>query len=137
MSTLVTNPRDSSRGRVNRLAWFGVLGGPVAWAAQFLFGMQFGLARCDSPDGRFQFPVHTISLVLGATGVLVGVLAELAAIAVFRATHPDRHSQQAADITSGRLHFLAAVGMTVNPLTLTLCAMVAVGVPLLGLCRQS
>jgi hypothetical protein len=137
MSTVVANPRGSGRRRLNRLAWFGVLGGPVAWAAQFLFGMQFGLARCESPDGRFQFPVHTISPVLGAAGVLVAVLAELAAIAVFRATRPDEHSQQAADVTAGRLHFLAAVGMTVNPLTLTICAMVAVGVPLLGLCHQS
>jgi len=137
MSTAATNPRDPRPARLNRLVWFGVLGGPAAWATQFLFGMQFSLARCESPDGRFQFPVHTISAVLGAAGVLVGVLAELAAIAVFRATRPDQHSQQAADITIGRLRFLAAVGMTVNPLTLTICAMVAVGVPLLGLCHQS
>jgi hypothetical protein len=65
------------------------------------------------------------------------VLAELAAIGVFRATRPDQHSQRPADITTGRLHFLAAVGMTVNPLTLVICAMVAIGVPLLGLCNQS
>src|SRR5581483_1348397 len=117
--------RDTSDARrygprsLTVLAWFGVLGGPVAWAAQFLFGMQFGLARCESPNGRFPFAVHAISPALGATGVLVGVLAELAAIAVFRATRPDRHSQRAADLTTGRLHFLAAIGMTVNPLTLT------------------
>jgi hypothetical protein len=114
-----------------------VLGGPAAWAAQFLFAMQFGLARCESPNARFQFPVHTISPVLGGIGVLVGVLAELAAIAVFRTTRPDEHTQQAADVAAGRLHFLGAVGMTVNPLTLTISAMVAVGVPLLELCVQS
>jgi hypothetical protein len=137
MSVPVISLREASLGRLNRFAWFGVLGGPVAWAAQFLLGMQFGLARCESPNERFQFPVHTISPVLGAIGVLVGVIAELAAIAVFRTTRPDQHSQQAADITTGRLHFLAVVGMTVNPLTLAICAMVAVGVPLLGLCQQS
>lgn len=123
--------------RLNWLAWFGVLGGPAAWAAQFLFAMQFGLARCESPDARFQFPVHVISPVLGGVAVLVGVLAELAAIAVFRTTRSDEHTQQAADVTAGRLHFLGAVGMTVNPLTLTISAMVAVGVPLLDLCVQS
>lgn len=137
MSIRVTNTRHSSPARLNRLVWFGVLGGPAAWATQFLFGMQFSLARCESPDGRFQFPVHTISPVLGAAGVLVGVLAELAAIAVFRVTRPDPHTQTATEITSGRLHFLAAVGMTVNPLTLMICAMVAIGIPLLGLCHQS
>lgn len=136
MSALADSSTRDLR-RLSRLAWFGVLGGPIAWAAQFLFAMQLGLARCESPDARFQFPVHTISLVLGGIGVLAGVLAELAAIAVFRATSADLHSQRALEVTTGRLHFLAAVGMTVNPLTLTICAMVAVGVPLLGLCIQS
>ncbi len=137
MSARVDSLRRGSAARLNRLAWFGVLGGPVAWAVQFLFGMQFGLARCESPDRRFQFPVHTISPVLGAAGVLVGVLAELAAIEVFRATRADEHSQHEADVTTGRLHFLGAIGMTVNPLTLAICAMAAVAVPLLGLCHQS
>jgi hypothetical protein len=137
MSTWVTDLRDWSPQRLNALVWFGVLGGPVAWAAQFLFAMQFGLARCESPNARFQFPVHTISPVLGGMGILVAVLAEIAAVAVFRATRPDQHTQTAADVTSGRLRFLATVGMTVNPLTLTICAMAAVGVPLLGLCHQS
>jgi hypothetical protein len=137
MSTWLLDLRGASPGLLNGLVWFGVLGGPVAWAAQFLFAMQFGLARCESPNARFQFPVHTISAVLGGVGVLVAVLAEVAAIAVFRATRSDQHTQTAAEITSGRLRFLAAVGMTVNPLTMTISAMVAVGVPLLGLCRQS
>ncbi|MGH2878635.1 MAG: hypothetical protein ACRDK4_03375 [Solirubrobacteraceae bacterium] len=124
-------------GRLGKLVWFAVLGGPTAWALQFLFSLQFALARCESPDARFQFPVHAISAVLGALGVLVGVLAELAAIVVLRATREDEHTQDPAQITTGRLHFLASVGVVVNPLTTTICAMVAVGVPLLGLCQQS
>lgn len=129
--------RGSSARQVNGLVWFGVLGGPAAWALQFLFAMQFGLARCESPNARFQFPVHAISAVLGAAGVLIGVLAELAAIVVFRAADQHRLARGISEITSGRLRFLAAVGMTVNPLTLTICAMVAIGAPLLGICHQS
>jgi hypothetical protein len=137
VSTWPPDLRGTSLGLLNGLVWFGVLGGPVAWATQFLFAMQFGLARCESPNARFQFPVHTISAVLGGIGVLVAVLAEITAIAVFRATRTDPHTQEAAEITSGRLRFLAAVGITVNPLTMTISAMVAVGVPLLELCHQS
>jgi hypothetical protein len=128
---------DASPGLLNGLVWFGVLGGPVAWATQFLVGMQFGLAHCESTNGRFQLPVLTISPVLGAAGALVAVFAEIVAIVVFRATSPDQHTQAVADVRSGRLRFLAAVGITVNPLTLTICAMAAVGVALLGLCHQS
>lgn len=129
--------RALGQSGLNRLVWFGVLGGPVAWALQFLFAMQFGLARCQSPNARFQFPVHAISAALGAAAVAVAALAELAAIAVFRATEPDEHTQAPAQIATGRLRFLAAVGMTVNPPTLAIAAMTAVGVPLLGLCVQS
>ena len=137
MSARGADIHGSSAARLNALVWFGVLGGPLAWAAQFLLGLQFGLARCESPNERFQFPVHTISPVLGGIAVLVAVLAEIAAISVFRATRPDRHTHLPFDITTGRLRFLAAVGITVNPLALTISAMAAIGVPLLGLCHQS
>src|SRR5581483_7298298 len=135
--------RDTSDARrygprsLTVLAWFGVLAGPAAWAAQFLFGMQFGLARCESPSGRFEFPVHTLSVILAAAAVLVSVIAELAAVVVFRATHDSGDARSAPEITSGRLHFLGAVGITVNPLALAICVMAGVAVPLLSLCQQS
>jgi membrane protein required for beta-lactamase induction len=137
MSVSSPRLRGASPALLGKLVWFAVLGGPIAWALQFLFAMQFGLARCESPYGRFQFPVHVISATLGAIGVVVGVLATLVAIAVFRATRADEHTQDPSQITNGRLHFLAYVGIVVNPLTATICAMVAIGVPLLDLCQQS
>jgi ABC-type transport system involved in cytochrome c biogenesis permease subunit len=123
----------AERSRLNALVWFGVLGGPVAWAVQFLLAMQIGLARCESPDARFQLPVHAWAIGLAAAGVLVGALAGVASLAVFRAT---RHAAP-DDVPAGRLHFLGAIGMTVNPLTVTLCAMTGIAIPLLGLCHQS
>lgn len=137
MSVFSSHLSEASSSRLGKLVWFAVLGGPTAWALQFLFALQFGLARCESPAGRYEFPVHVISATLGAIGFLVGMLATLAAILVFRATREDEHTQDPAQITNGRLHFLAAVGIVVNPLTATICAMVAIGVPLLGLCHQS
>jgi hypothetical protein len=137
MSTLRAAAPRSSPARLNVLAWFGVLGGPVAWALQFLFSMQFGLARCESPDGRFPFPVHLLAALLGGIGAVIGVLALLAAIAVFRRTREHEKAAGRARVTSERLHFLGAVGMAVNPLTVTICAMTAVGVPLLSVCQPS
>lgn len=127
----------SRLARLNALAWFGVLGGPTAWAVQFLLSMQFGLARCESPNARFPFPVPALALALGAAGVAVGALAELAAWKVFHATDDDERARTGPAVRGGRLHFLGAVGLTVNPLTMIICAMTAVGVPLLSLCHQS
>ncbi len=137
---LLDLPRPTSRkGRaaLNALAWFGVSGGPVAWALQYIFGAQLVLARCESPDARFQLPATAWAIALAALACAVSVLGELSAIAVFRATRADDEGQRGQRVAEGRLHFLAAVGMTVNPLALAICAMVAVGVPLLGMCHQS
>jgi hypothetical protein len=123
--------------KLNRLVWFGVLGGPIAWAVQFLLGMQLNLARCESPNARFPLPASAWAVALASVAVLVAALAELAAIAVLRATRSDDEGSRGQTVAEGRLHFLAAVGITVNPLVLAICVMVGVGVPVLGLCHQS
>lgn len=137
MSTPANSLRGASVSLLGKLVWVAVLGGPAAWALQFLFSLQFGLARCESPDAQWQVPVHVISAVLGGIGALVGVLCVLLALAIFTATHSDEHTPEPSQITTSRVHFLAAIALTVNPLTAVLCVMVAVGSPLLPLCQQS
>ena len=129
--------RDAGPARLGRLVWFAVLAGPAAWAIQFLFGAQFVLARCTAQTSGFGFPVHAISATLAGAGALVGVVAEVVALAVYRATRDDEHTRDPAQITTGRLRFLAAVALTVNPLTTAICLMLAIGTPLLGVCQQS
>jgi hypothetical protein len=148
-------PRFGGRSlaQLNALAWFGVAGGPVAWALQYIIGAQLGLARCDSPDARFALPTTAWSIGLAAAAAVVAVLAELASIAVFRATRETRNDDAlqaprpeglkggvAGDppaVSAGRLRFLGVVGITVNPLAFAICVMVVVATPLLGVCHQS
>jgi len=127
---------SQSRGALNALAWFGVAGGPVAWALQYILGAQIVLARCKSPDARFQLPATGWAIGLAALAAAAALAAELAAIAVFRATSAGEH-ENGRPVSTERLHFLAAVGITVNPLVFAICAMVAVAVPILGVCHQS
>jgi hypothetical protein len=116
--------------RQNIVVWFAVLGGAAAFATQFVFGLQLGLARCEAPATRFEIPVHAWSIALAAAAALVLLIAEVASITVFRAT---RNPTGRAE----RVHFLAVVGMTVNPLLLALVVMDGVGVPVLTACQQS
>ncbi|MGI8507506.1 MAG: hypothetical protein ACR2MK_12035 [Solirubrobacteraceae bacterium] len=116
----------------NVLVWFGVLGGALAWAVQFVAGLAFGLARCSSPDARWQVSVHAWALAFAIAGALVAVLAQLAAIQVYRTTR-----EAGSEPPAGRRHFLATIGMTVNPLALAIIIMSAVGLALFPLCRQS
>jgi hypothetical protein len=121
-----------NRRRLNALVWFGVLGGALTWAAQFVFGMQLGLARCESPNARFQLPVDSWAIGLAVAAVVVALLAEIAAIGAFRATREAKD-----EISAQRIHFLATVGMTINPLVLAIAVMSGIGVPVLTLCQQS
>lgn len=118
--------------RSTGLIWFGVLGGPLAWATVHVAGYGFGLARCDSPNARFQLPVHGWAVALSAAGVIIALLAEATSLRVFLATR-----ESGEQPPEGRIHFLATIGLTVNPLALAIIVMDGVGVPLLHLCQQS
>jgi len=114
----------------NRAVWFAVTGGALASATQFVLGIELGLARCEPPAKRFALPIDAWAIGLAAGAAAVVAAAGLAAIAVFRAT-------RGASGRGERIHFLAIVGMTINPLLLVLVIMDGVGVPILSACHQS
>lgn len=116
----------------NALLWFAVLGGATAWAVQFVASLGFGWAQCNSPPDRFGLPVHGWDVALAAAAALVAVLAALTALRIFLAT---REVGNAPPL--GRVHFLATIGLTVNPLALAIIVMSGIGVSLLPLCHQS
>lgn len=129
----------------NRLLWLAVLGGPAAWAAQFVVNLYVTWAQCNSPAGRYQIPVHGIQIGLSAAAVTVclGCLA-LSAV-MYRRTYSLDHEAIAAEERkgegtqppTGRISFLSMVGLTVNFLSLAIIVMTAIAAPLLPVCQQS
>ncbi len=125
------------------LIWFGVLGGAGAWTVQFLANLAFTFAQCDAPAGRWQLPVHGWVIVLSAVAVAVALAAEAACGWLFVRTsrldhvvEAERHGEGSAP-PSGRIAFLAIVGLTVNFLSLAIIVMTGIGAPLLPVCQQS
>jgi len=116
----------------NALVWFGVLGGSVAWAVQFVANLAFSFAQCNQPADRWRLPVHTWEIGLGAAGIVVGLAAEAVSLRIFMRT---RDVDNAPPL--GRVQFLAVVGLTVNFLSLTIMVLTTVGAPMLEVCRQS
>jgi len=125
------------------LVWFGVLGGPAAWAVQFLINLAFSFAQCNSPAGRWTLPVHDWEIAVSAVAIAIGLTAEGVSLWLYRRTaqldhvaQAERHGDGSAP-PAGRINFLSMVGLTVNFLALAIIVMTAIGAPLLPVCQQS
>lgn len=107
-----------------------MLGGFIAWALQFVANLAFSFAQCNSD--RWRLPIHSWEIGLGSAAIAAGLAAEAAALTIFLRTRD-------ADDTppTGRIHFLATVGLTVNFLAIAIMVLTTVGAPLLRACRQS
>lgn len=116
----------------NALLWFGVLGGSLAWAAQFVASIAFSFAQCNPARSRWQLPVHAWQVALGAGGIAIGLAAEAVSLMIFLRT---RGADDAPP--GGRVHFLSVVGLTVNFLALAIMLLTVIGAPLLEVCQQS
>ena len=132
-----------SRPPSNRLVWFAVLGGAIAWAVQFVTNLEFSWARCNAPSGRWRLPVHGWEIALSAVAVLVALAAAGVSLRLYLRTsrldhvaEAERRGRGTAPPT-GRINFLATVGLTVNFLALAIIVMTGIGAPLLPVCQQS
>lgn len=127
----------------NKLVWFAVLGGPVAWAVQFVINLYFSYAQCNAPPGRWQLPVHGWQIGVSAAAVAITLAAEGISLWLYLKTfnldhiaEAERRGEGTAPPT-GRINFLAMVGLTVNFLALAIIVMTGIGAPLLPVCQQS
>lgn len=122
--------------------WFGVLGGPLAWAAQFVANLFLSFFQCGA-EARASVPLHALQLALGVAGLLVALASTAVAARLFRATVGDRELSLkvirgfGGEPPLARVHFLAIVGLTVNFLALAIIVMTTIGSPVLLDCRQS
>lgn len=115
----------------NLLVWFGVGGGAVAFAVQFVAGLAFSFAECDGPPRGL--PVHAWQLGLASAGFVVGLASTAVAATIFLRTYrigdifaEERRGDGSAP-PLGRIHFLSIVGLTVNFLVLIIIVLDAVG----------
>lgn len=127
----------------DRVVWFGVLGGAAAWVTQFVANLAFTWAQCNAPGGRWHLPVRAWQVGISAVAVAVGLVSMGVALWLYLYTYQFKHVPQAerrgsgSPPPTGRISFLAVVGLTVNFLALAIMVMTGIGAPLLEVCRQS
>ena len=117
---------------VSPVLWFAVLGAPLAYAAQLGIGYWLTQAACSPTGGQWGISLNVWAIVVTAPAAAAAVAAGLTSVWLFR-RHGDRHDPP----PPGRVAFLAAVGMTVSVLFLTLILMSCAGVLTFHVCNQS
>ncbi len=128
----------------NALVWFGVLGGAIAWAVEFVANLAFTFAQCNAPAGRWDLPVHAFQIGSSVAAVAVGLAALGVSFRLYMRTYRidhhipevERHGE-GGPAPTGRINFLATVGLCVNFLALAIVVMTGIGAPLLAVCQQS
>jgi hypothetical protein len=110
------------------LAWFAVVGPPLAWVVQLAGGYGFDEAACSRGSGSssLEDAARPAIGVLTAFGIVVAVAAGLAAISTLRAVHGRRQPDP-----RGRVGFVAVAGLGAALLFGAL--VVLTGIPLISL----
>ena len=119
--------------RASLLMWFGVWAAPVAWALQHAAGVMFGLAQCNPNGARWQVPLKTWDVLIAGGCAVVAIAGIVAATMAFRGTSDCSE----APPPGSRIHFMAAMALTIGPLFLAIIVLNGLGTGLNDLCRQS
>jgi len=123
--------------RLQRLAllqWAGVVLAPAAWVGQHAVGQGTADARCSPGGSQWGIGHDTWQIALMVATVIVILVSEAAAIAVYRAT---RESSYQSPPPAGRLQFFAIPAMVANLIFLGIVLMDGVASVVDALCRQS
>lgn len=121
-----------SRTRLELLQWFGLLAAPAAWALHLVLGLYFAEAHCETT--RWTVGWFSAQAVLTSVAVLIALLAEAAALIVYRQL---RDVAGDASGPSGRQRLFAVGGLVGNVLFLVAILLTGFAVAATRGCAQA
>jgi hypothetical protein len=120
--------------RLSILQWFGAFAAAGVAAATFLAGEGATQAECNPGLARWSIPHDPMQIGFTALGVAVTLLAEWAALVVFRAT---RSADEEGPPPDGRQHFVASAALAANVIFLMIILLTGIASLSVHLCRQA
>jgi hypothetical protein len=115
--------------RLEAQQWFGLLGGPAAWAVEHVVGVEVVFARCSPAE--LGLSTHAWQLTAMGVAAAVVVAAEAAAWFAFSAT---RSVDWEGDPPRGRIRFLSTAALVLGPIFLALVLLSGLGAAAHGGC---
>jgi hypothetical protein len=129
----------------NKLLWFAVAGGGVAWFVQFVVNLYFTWGKCVDPNAprALGLPVHDWEIGLSIAAVITNLTAQGVALTLYRRSRridgviDSELEGKGFAPPMGRVASLAMMAMLINFVTLLIIVMTGIGAPLLTACQQA
>jgi hypothetical protein len=118
--------------RRETLQWFGLLGAPLAWTLQLVFGYGLTEAACAEAGTRWGLDPTGWEIALAAGAGAIALAAELSAVVLWRETRRAGESGPPLE----RLHFFAVASMAVGIVFLGIIVLSAIGAVHYSGCEQ-
>jgi hypothetical protein len=106
------------------LQWFGLLGAALTWTLQLVIGFGVTIARCGAANAVLGVDVKAWEVSLLATGIVLALLAEGAALKLLWQT---RNVDYSGPPPEGRRHFFVVAAVLGNLLFLVIIVLSGVG----------
>jgi hypothetical protein len=119
--------------KLELLMWAGILGAPIVWACQHVFGIGSTLAGCSAGPHSLHVPIDTwAAIVTSVAGFLAicGLVASVLAFVEVRGAEID------SEPPKGRIYFMSICGIVISPLFLAIILMSGIATMVLSNCHQ-
>lgn len=130
--------------RLGIVQWIGVVVAPAAWTLQHVVGFGIAQARCSIGGEHWGISNTVWELAVFSCAVLLVLISEAAAVAVFAATReanygdgPPGDGRWSGALPQTRLHFFATAAMVANVLFFAVLCMDGLASALEKACVQS
>jgi len=120
--------------RLELLQWVGLLGAALVWTAQLVIGYGVADSRCTLAGQRWGLDLRTWEITLMVVAAALVLIAEGAAVAVFRATRDRDHNDPPP---AGRHRFFSSAAVVGNVLFLVIVLLSGLGAVAHTACRQA
>jgi hypothetical protein len=113
-----------TRGRLEALQWFALLGGPWIWATQHVLLFGATNAHCSLKVAHWNVPALWLNILISVAAGAGVLAAEAAALVVYRATVD---VEEYAPGPGGRMRFFAQAALLGNVLFFVIVVLNAAG----------
>jgi len=113
--------------------WAGILGAPIVWTCQHVFGIGSTFAGCDAGPHSLHVPIDTWTAIATSVAGLLAIAGLVASVLAFLQV---RDAEIDMGPPKGRIYFMSICGIVISPLFLAIILMSGIATLVLSNCHQ-